>query len=261
MSLSHSGAVRPRALAVPFAISLLLASGAVADETLLCHVYVRTAPFIISAPGHYCLVGDVKTSQTTGNAITVAADDVVLDLNGFSLDGSAAGTGTRANGIFTFDRRRITVRNGTVRGFFDGIQLGAGGAGVSNLTVERVRVDRTAVGIAVRGLGGGHVVRDNVVTNSGGSTVPGETNGVGISVYGTADVSGNVVMNTFGDSPVAFDLSGGGQIVSGNRVIGSGSVGFSCDPPAGQVLRDNVVLNAPIPYTGSCTLVGATNHP
>ena len=117
------------------------------------------------------------------------------------------------------------------------------------------------VGIAVRGLGGGHVVRDNVVTNSGGSTVPGETNGVGISVYGTADVSGNVVMNTFGDSPVAFDLSGGGQTVSANRVIGSGSVGFSCDPPAGQVLRDNVVLNTPFPYSGACTLVGATNHP
>lgn len=240
----------------------LLPPAARADETLLCHRYITSVPYTISAPGHYCLGGDLRTAMSAGNAITVSADDVVLDLNGFTLDGTAAGTGTAANGIFTFDRRRVTVRNGSVRGFFNGIQLGAGGSRVANLTVERVRVDRTVVGVAVRGLGGGHVVRDNVVTNSGGSTVPGETNGVGISVYGSADVANNVVVHTFGDSPVAFDVTGGPQTVLNNRVIDGGGLGFVCDDlPAGQVLRDNVVLDTPTPYGASCNRIGSTNHP
>jgi hypothetical protein len=228
-----------------------------ADETLLCNHYIRRVPYTIVRPGHYCLSGDLRTAITGGNAITIAADDVLLDLNGFSLDGTAAGTATAANGIFSYQSARVTVRNGAVRGFFDGIQLGAGGARVAGLTVERVRVDRTAVGIAVRGLGGGHVVRDNVVTNSGGSTVPGETNGVGISILGGADVVGNVVIHTFGDSPVAFDLTGGAMTVLNNRVHDSGNLGFGCDSL--QHLRDNLVIDTPNAYLG-CNLIGG-NYP
>lgn len=236
----------------------LPAPSARADETWHCDRYIRHVPYTITTPGHYCLAGDIRTAIAIGNAITVAADDVLLDLNGFSLDGTAAGTGTEANGVFSFDRARLTVRNGSVRGFFDGLQLGAGGTRVADVTVERMRVERTAVGIAVRGLGGGHVVRDNVVTDSGGSTVPGETNGVGISVYGSADVAGNVVMRTFGDAPVAFDLQGGPMTVLDNRVVDSGAVGFGCDFL--QYLRDNVVVATPNPYPG-CNLIGTTNHP
>ena len=251
-----------RLLAGSLVVLAPLATRARADETLYCNRYIVAVPYTISAPGHYCFQGNVVTAMTAGNAITINADDVLLDLNGFALDGTPAGTATAANGIFTSDRRRITVRNGAVRGFFDGIQLGAGGTRVANITVERMRTDRNAVSIAVRGLGGGHVVRDNVVTNSGGSTVPGETNGVGISVYGGADVANNVVVHTFGDSPVAFDVTGGLQTILDNRVMDSGRVGFGCDgaAPGQQILRGNVVLSTPFPY-GGCSLVGSTNFP
>lgn len=242
---------------------LALSAGAHADETLICTRYISAVPFTIRAPGHYCFAFDIRTGINTGNAITIEADDVLLDLNGFTLDGTPAGTGTNANGIFTFDRRHLTVRNGTVRGFFDGVQLGAGGPRVAGITVEGMRVDRTAVGIAVRGTGGGHVVRDNVVTNSGGSTVPGETNGVGISVYGSADVANNVVTHTFGDSPLAFDVTGGLQTIINNRVMDSGQVGMGCDgvPVSQQYLRDNIVISTPIPYSPSCNKIGTTNFP
>jgi hypothetical protein len=252
----------PRSLGIAFLTCLVFSAWARADETLICNRFIRAVPFTIRIPGHYCFGANVRTSITTGNAIQIDADDVVLDLNGFILDGTASGTGTNANGIFTYDRRHVTVRNGTVRGFFDGLQLGAGGARAAAITVERMRVDRNMVGIAVRGLGGGHAVRDNVVTNSGGSTVPGETNGVGISVYGGADIVNNVVVHTFGDHPVAFDVTGGLQTIVNNRVTDSGQVGFGCDdPPAGQYLRDNVVLGTPIPYGPSCQQIGTTNFP
>jgi hypothetical protein len=248
-----------------FLAGLALSAGARADETLICKHFIRAVPFTINFPGHYCFTANVRTAINTGNAITIAADDVLIDLNGFTLDGTPAGTGTNANGFFTFDRRHVTVRNGTVRGFFDGIQLGAGGPRVAGITVEGMRVDRTAVGIAVRGLGGGHVVRDNVVTNSGGSTVPGETNGVGISVYGGADIVNNVVTHTFGDFPVAFDVTGGLQTIVNNRVMDSGRAGIGCDAvPAGlalQYLRDNIVISTPNPYSASCNMIGTTNFP
>jgi len=239
---------------------LALPAGARADETLICNRYITAVPFTISVRGHYCFANDVRTNLSTGNAITILADDVLLDLNGFSLDGTAAGTGTNANGIFTFDRRHVTVRNGTVRGFFDGVQLGAGGARVAGNTVERIRADLNVVGIAVLGLGGGHVVRDNVVTNSGAAPV--ERNGIGIAVYGGADVVNNVVTHIVGNFPIGVDVTGGLQTIINNRVVDSGQRGISCDDlPAGQYLRDNVVVNTPVPYGPSCNMIGTTNFP
>jgi len=53
-------------------------------------------PYRITAPGHYCLASNLSTSANPAftSAITIDADSVVLDLNQFTLDGSAAGTGS-----------------------------------------------------------------------------------------------------------------------------------------------------------------------
>lgn len=241
---------------------LALPARAPADETLICSHFITAVPVTIRVPGHYCFATDVRTRISTGHAITIEADDVLLDLNGFTLDGTAGGTGTLANGVFTIDRRDITVRNGTVRGFFNGLQLGAGGARGAAITVERMRADRNVVGILVNGLGGGHVVRDNVVTNSGSSTDPDARNGGGIAVRGGGDIINNVVIHTFGDDPVAIGLSGGLQTIVNNRVADSGKLGILCDDlPAGQYLRDNIVLSTPVPYGVSCNKIGTTNFP
>lgn len=108
--------------------------------------------------------------MTAGTAIAINAGSVWLDLNNFTLDGSPGGTAADTVGIGTIgtvDHRNITVRNGVVRGFLNGINL-YGGVNGSNYTVESVWADGDYVnGIAVRGLGGGHVVSDNVVPNTG----------------------------------------------------------------------------------------------
>jgi len=45
-------------------------------------------------------------------------------------------------------------------------------------------------------------------------------------------------------------------------VVDSGQRGISCDDlPAGQYLRDNVVVNTPVPYGPSCNMIGTTNFP
>ena len=46
---------------------------------------ILTLPFTITAQGSYCLVRNLSTAQTTGAAITIATDFVVLDMKGFKI--------------------------------------------------------------------------------------------------------------------------------------------------------------------------------
>jgi len=84
---------------------------------------ITSLPLTVTAPGIYCLTQDIATNLASGAAITIAANNVVLDLNGHGLGNLAAGLGTQAGGIFAFQRKNLTIKNGTVRGFLRGIFL------------------------------------------------------------------------------------------------------------------------------------------
>src|SRR5262245_63933691 len=89
-------------------------------ETVNCTA-VTALPAVIDSSGVYCLTGSLITSMTSGTAIDIQASNVVLDLNGFRLDGTSAGQATSAIGIHSGTAENITVRNGIVRGFSVGI--------------------------------------------------------------------------------------------------------------------------------------------
>ena len=76
-------------------------------------------PFEIIEEGAYCFTGNLET--TNESAITISADNVTINLNGWTLDGSSSGNATSSNGIFAYQRKNITIRNGTIRGYFYGI--------------------------------------------------------------------------------------------------------------------------------------------
>ena len=72
-----------------------------------------TAGLTISAPGSYYLTGNVTVAS--GDAITITASNVTLDLNGFTLATTA--TSFVGNAISIQDtRRNIIVRNGVIDG-------------------------------------------------------------------------------------------------------------------------------------------------
>jgi parallel beta-helix repeat protein len=74
----------------------------------------------ISQPGFYYLKGNLS-SAGSGNAITIAASEVTLDLMGFNLAGSGPGP-SGGNGIYiNSDLNNVEVRNGSVKGFSNGI--------------------------------------------------------------------------------------------------------------------------------------------
>lgn len=87
----------------------------------------------ITSPGKYIVTGDISS---TSIALEIAADNVIVDLNGFTLTTNNA---TAAYGIlFNGTRRNVTIRNGTITNNWIGI--GAGSA-LTNITLEDLTIN------------------------------------------------------------------------------------------------------------------------
>src|SRR5262245_19532548 len=144
-----------------------------------------SSTIVISQQGVHCLVTDVSmaASFTSGAAIEITTNNVILDLNGHKVGGTAAGPGTTAFGIRAFQRRNITIKNGTVRGFYVGIFLEDSTPYTTSQghRVEGVRAEgNTADGIEVHGRGS--VIRSNQVVDTNGASF--STPGFGIVAKG-----------------------------------------------------------------------------
>lgn len=82
-------------------------------------------PFTISSPGSYRLKSNITVPDENTTAIVVAADDVTIDLNGYSIRGGTVCTGVpvtsctptgSGKGIDASTHSNVTVMNGTIRG-------------------------------------------------------------------------------------------------------------------------------------------------
>jgi hypothetical protein len=188
-------------------------------ETTECTV-ITSVPTTISSPGVYCLKSNFSTNLATGAAISIDANNVTLDLNGYKLGNLAAGTATLASGIDT-TRQNVTVRNGTIRGYYYGIVLNGGGGHL----VEDVRLDgNTYYGLFVAGTG--NIVRRNQIVNTGGSTYFANSGATGIFASGEdARILDNEVTGTTAPGStagsVAVQAGGAGGVISGNRISGT----------------------------------------
>ena len=126
---------------------------------------ISSVPFTISAPGSYY----VTTNLTPGadqNGIVVAADNVTIDLNGFTLFG---GGGTSGEGISTSGARaNIVVRNGTVRNWpSSGVNFYDSGA--SQTLLQNVQsISNTFTGIGVKN---GSRVRECLAVGNGAGII------------------------------------------------------------------------------------------
>lgn len=260
-------------------------------ETTKC-TSIKKLPAAINKSGVYCLTKNLSTTITAGSAITITSSNVVLDLNGFSLDGSGAGMGTTAIGIKAEQRQNVTVKNGIVRGFYLGIYFGDDSPYTTSRAnvIEEVRADKnTYIGIFIKGEG--CVIRNNIVSGTGGTTDTGAdgaiggigTQGAGARVLGN-DVTDVASVGTYVGFGIAV-MDGANCIVAGNRVsnitAATGvAVGIGLDNISGAVVSDNrlsgmksgiyfndatgtymnnLVLDTITPYTGG-TAAGGTNY-
>ncbi len=84
---------------------------------------IKKIPFTISSPGYYALTNNVSTNMTSGNAITINASDVVLDLQDFTITGITDDVNIQSIGIYSYDNENVLIKNGIIRGFKNAIYL------------------------------------------------------------------------------------------------------------------------------------------
>lgn len=183
-----------RFLRLLFASGLLfVTAGSFAAEKAKGPIEISQAdvPLVISSAGAYRLVGNLAVTDPDTTAITLAADNVVIDLNGFTITGPGKGVGT-GFGINSTVRDNVVVINGAVRDFGSvGVHLPG-----ANNRVEGVRVSRTgADGIFV---GRSSVVTKCQVFNSGSGI---NTDDGSLVVENTLYEIDNIAIFTSGDAP------------------------------------------------------------
>jgi hypothetical protein len=233
---------RPTLLKGCLAMAAVLGSASVLAETTICTVITQAMlPYTITAPGIYCVDQKLTVNMTSGAAITVASNNVVLDLNANAIGNLAAPAATtQAIGVLANSRQNVTVQNGIVRGFYSGVALidqatpgTASGNAVYGMTSDQSR----ATGIVVEGTGA--VVRNSRVVATNGSTALDPFSGanpnsaVGITAIGTgAQVISNEVIGT--------DCTNSCQ-------GGSAATGIAVTAAPAAVIWQNRVINATLP--------------
>jgi hypothetical protein len=158
-------------------------------------------PATLSRPGRYKLTGNLQAPSGTGG-IEVTANDVTIDLNGFTISHSPQSLGY---GVHAQNVARIRIGNGTISGF------GTAGIGGSDfVVVENMRLLANGTAISVNQQAR---IRDNTIAQ----------NGTGISC-GQCVVEQNIVT---GNSASGAVLVGGYSTLLGNVLVGNGAWGMT----------------------------------
>ncbi len=240
-------------------LAFVLGAAPARAETVNCTA-ITALPAVITVQGVYCFTGDLATAITSGIAIDIQTNNVVLDLNGFKLGGLAAGPGTTANGIHALNRQNITIKNGTIRGFLEGIVIIDTGASQGHV-VEDIRADQnTHTGFDVHG--SGNIVRNNQVVATGGSTAFGvNASATGIRVFGAGprvlnnDVITTVKQGTGIARGIFLDSVTGGLLVNNRITVADKGIDFA---GSDGKYRDNVTFDVTTPFSGG-TNIGNNN--
>jgi hypothetical protein len=192
---------------------------------------ITALPYTIKSSGLYYLVEDLTSTE---NGITVNADNVTIDLNGFSLIGPGKSSGT-GNGIYIIGKIGVEVKNGTIREFgLNGISEDNNN-GTSHCFLNLRLIGNGNSGIEANG--NGHLVKDCTASSNGsdgiyvggGSTVSGSTcysNG-GSGIYAN---SGNTVTGNTTNNNQIFGIRLSDQnLVDGNTACNNDQFGGGYD--------------------------------
>jgi hypothetical protein len=105
--------------------------------------------YTVTSSGKFRLCEAIEYSEATGSALVIDASDVILDLNGFSLTYTGAGSDT--NGILVDNEQNVSItntstNNGAVRKFTGS---GIKAATVDHLAINNIVANQNRIGINV----------------------------------------------------------------------------------------------------------------
>jgi len=115
----------------------------------------------LATPGEYLLTTDLRCDGTFASGIVISASDVVFHLAGHTIASSDCDATLGISGISVEGGSGVEIEGGTVRGFNDGIALGAANSHIRGMIVT----DACIFGIALSGTD--NQVSTSTVTQSG----------------------------------------------------------------------------------------------
>ena len=191
-------------------------------------------PIIICQPGSYRLSGNLIVPDANTNGVVIGANDVTLDLNGFSISGpvtcqrgtsplqcSASGSG---EGIISGrgELRNVTIENGTVQGMGQaGIDITSPfGVVVRDIHVENIGpgtcappIDGAFCGVGISLFGGESIVTHCTVEASAGDGIRGGM----VTFSAVAFNGGNGIESATGVADTQINLNGQAGILNSSN--------------------------------------------
>lgn len=195
-------------LFLPLLLMASLSAYGVDGKIKIAQTPSTTFPIRITQSGSYVLTNNITSPQT---AISVEADNVTLDLNGYSITGPGKSSGGGV-GIYSFDKRNLVIKNGTIQNFgYDGIAFD----GASNLDANNRITDVNVFNNGRSGITStwGSVTITNCISSDNGSD--------GISVR-LSNITNCVVARNGGNGISLRE----GYTISGSTATGNGHTGF-----------------------------------
>lgn len=208
---------------------------------------ITSVPVNLTESGFYCLTQNLRIESTPGAAISVNADNVSIDLNGYRLEGPITDLG-QSKGIYAVKRRNLTIRNGAISGFQYAIWLNdnAPYADSKNHIVEHLSLENNLT-TAIWVIGTNSIVRHNRISRTGTPTSS-YTYGILARGHGARIVGNDLsdLMVTPGATTHAIHLlAGSSSTVSDNQVSGVGasgeSVGIYIENSSTTLVRNNTL--------------------
>ncbi len=192
-------------------------------------------PKTLSSNTTYCLTDNVTVNGST--AFILGGDNITFDLGGFQIINSAPSStsyGVYSSGAY----KNITIRNGSVSGFYGGIFLeDTGSGGVSNAVIDGINVSGYRWdGISISGSG-------NIVRNC--KIYGGSPSDYGIVASGSRfSAINNDVYDVY---EAGIWVSGGDNVViENNRIVGLSSlpsdywIGIEVETPNSLIVNNRI---------------------
>lgn len=238
---------------------------------------ISEIPCTISQPGSYYLTQNLGPAGVDTHGITIEAEDVTLDLNGFALVGAGKTAGSAGSGILVASvNHNFAIRNGTIR---DWREYAFYASGARNSQFEMLRCynnGKGAITTSVGNAGSGCTFTGNTCWGNGGdaivaglcSVITGNTcyynegdglllspdstatgnacsfnTGDGISVYGRGTIIGNACNINDGDGiRVTTDCRVEDNLCASNGSGGDGA-GIHATHSGNAILRNHCTAN------------------
>ncbi|MEB3755971.1 MAG: right-handed parallel beta-helix repeat-containing protein [Desulfurococcales archaeon] len=186
-------------------------------------VVISQLPYTITKPGAYVL-GSNEYYKGEGNAVTVKVNNVVLNGNGHTIEGSGKGVG-----IYGMNVNDIVVKNFKVMNFREGLEIDYNS---TNNTFYGNIVSNNKIGVDLGWCSGNNTIYNN--------TISGNVFGIRAFLEGGVDGIHN---NKIEGNKYGIEVNGFPQVVIDANKILNNKYGIELRDSSGHVIRNNEFVN------------------